>query len=335
MQAEKHPLQFLFENVASMDPADRDVVSHYLGVRPVVACASDISQARRRQYYWASWRFMPAPGVEIEERAETWSATFTAEIPDSQLWVTKGWEMAGSPDVRLPTFMRALPKRKEIYLPSGISLTPAQARGRWKAHKWRYPPYHYKTEFCLRKRRQPRLLRVLNADKRETVMFLGRGATLYALNPTKAKLDPQLLEDERCILVGNSFHAGVVALIFAGLAEQRKLLKSRPSPQDIVDRMGLRPGEIFVDGLVCGLDRPPTFHRLDGRRRGHLFPSFDKARAARSKESTDSLELLTLSALLRGADYRGADIRMDAGELTKPSRWPRRSIDPTKWCWYV
>ena len=31
VQAEKHPLQFLFENVASMDQADRDVVSRYLG----------------------------------------------------------------------------------------------------------------------------------------------------------------------------------------------------------------------------------------------------------------------------------------------------------------
>ena len=42
VKAEKHQLEFLFENVASMDAADRDYVSHFLGVRPSVSCASGI-----------------------------------------------------------------------------------------------------------------------------------------------------------------------------------------------------------------------------------------------------------------------------------------------------
>ena len=52
VKAEKHQLEFLFENVASMDNADRDVVSHFLGVRPLVGCASGICQARRKRYLW-------------------------------------------------------------------------------------------------------------------------------------------------------------------------------------------------------------------------------------------------------------------------------------------
>ena len=48
LHAEKHRLDLLFENVASMDGSDRDLVSHYLGVRPVVACASGLSQVRRK-----------------------------------------------------------------------------------------------------------------------------------------------------------------------------------------------------------------------------------------------------------------------------------------------
>ena len=103
-------------------------------------------------------------------------------------------------------------------------------------------------------------------------MFLGKGATRFALNPVQSKADPQALEDERCSLIGNSFHAGVFALVFSGLFEEKRMLR-RPSPQELVNRMGLRPGELYLEGLDCRLDRPKGFHRLDDQRRGHVFPS--------------------------------------------------------------
>lgn len=187
----------------------------------------------------------------------------------------------------------------------------------------------------MRSKKNPRLVRLLNARERETLMFLGRDATKYAVNPTHAKAEPQRLEDERCCLIGNTFHAGVVALVFAALLQQRNELTERPSPQDLVERMGLRPGEFFVPGLRCDLDRPPSFHRSDGQRRGYLNPSQPAARAAVSGDSTAELELLTLNTLLRSSDYRGSDVRMDAGELNKPGQWPRRSIDPAKWSWFA
>ena len=165
-------------------------------------------------------------------------------------------------------------------------------------------------------------------------MFIGREATRYALNPTKAKADPQALEDVRCSLIGNTFHSGVFALVIGVLGEQQQLLEQRPTPQQTVDRQGLHPGEVYVAGLQCGLDRAPTFHRLDGQRRGHCFPTFEAARAARSPQGSADLERLTLNALLRSSDYRGSDIRLDSGELMRPSQWPRRSIDPAKWVWY-
>ena len=42
-----------------------------------------------------------------------------------------------------------------------------------------------------------------------------------------------------------------------------------------------------------------------------------------------------MNSLLRGADYRGSDVRLDSGELLKPGAWPRRSIDPARWEWYT
>ena len=67
----------------------------------------------------------------------------------------------------------------------------------------------------MRHKRRPRLLRVTNANERELTMFLGRGATRFAINPVAAKADPQLLEHTRCSLIANSWHAGVIAMLFA------------------------------------------------------------------------------------------------------------------------
>ena len=52
-------------------------------------------------------------------------------------------------------------------------------------------------------------------------------------------------------------------------------------------------------------------------------------------DDNPELERLTLNELLRSADYRGSDVRMDTGELMKTNQWPRRSIDPAKWTWYL
>ena len=92
-------------------------------------------------------------------------------------------------------------------MPAGIASTPSDARRRWKAHDWRYPPYQYKTAFCFRHKQKKRLVRVASANEREVLMFLGAGLTKYAVNPTKVKGAPQELEDIRCSLIGNSFHA--------------------------------------------------------------------------------------------------------------------------------
>ena len=99
----------------------------------------------------------------MEERAATWKVSFEASLPASHLWLDKGWEIIGPPDTRFPTFMRALPKTKQTFLPAGIAATPPDARRRWRSDKWRYPPYKYRREFCVRSKRNPRVVRLLNA----------------------------------------------------------------------------------------------------------------------------------------------------------------------------
>ena len=119
------------------------------------------------------------------------------------------------------------------------------------------------------------------------------------------------LEDVRCSSVGNSFHAGVVAMLLRVVFVKKGLLERSPTAQEIVDRQGLYPSERYVDGLECSLARPPSYHRLDGQRRGLCHATFEEAKSARSAEGTPDLERLTLNALLRSADYRGSDARIE------------------------
>ena len=37
--------------------------------------------------------------------------------------------------------------------------------------------------------------------------------------------------------------------------------------------------------------------------------------------------------LVRAADTRGSDVRLDSGELMHPHSWPRRPVDVARWTW--
>ena len=166
-------------------------------------------------------------------------------------------------------------------------------------------------------------------------MFLGQGYTQHCMNPTKAEQNPVLFADTRAALVGNAFHAGVVALLLAPLLASEGYLSEIPSPDDLVQRMGLYPGETYYAGLDCSLSRKHDPHRHDGRPRGVVEPSAAAALAAVSPRSTVALEQLLFHNLVRSSDYRGSDVRLDSGKLFRPASWPRRSIDTGRWVWYT
>lgn len=49
-----NPRWFIFENVASMKQADRDIISTALGVAPIMFDASLVSAQRRKRYFWTN-----------------------------------------------------------------------------------------------------------------------------------------------------------------------------------------------------------------------------------------------------------------------------------------
>ena len=83
-----------------MDSADRDLVSHYLVVRPIVVRAGGLSQVRRKRYLWATWRMHDSVGVTVEEKEHAWAVHLQASLPDPSLWVTPGWGLIGGADIR-------------------------------------------------------------------------------------------------------------------------------------------------------------------------------------------------------------------------------------------
>ena len=147
-------------------------------------------------------------------------AKFNAEIPPATQWTDPGWRWNGTAEDRLPTFMRSIRKAKRGFLPAGLAATPAGARSRWKRDRWRFPPYQYKTKYCMRNTGQPNKLRVLFPTEREILMYLGKSFTTHALNPVKAKDNPEQFQDVRASWIGISFHAGVMALLLAPLLKE-------------------------------------------------------------------------------------------------------------------
>lgn len=52
----KKPKYFLFENVESMDDANKDLISNFVGVQPVMINASSFSAQNRKRLFWCNWR---------------------------------------------------------------------------------------------------------------------------------------------------------------------------------------------------------------------------------------------------------------------------------------
>ena len=165
-------------------------------------------------------------------------------------------------------------------------------------------------------------------------MGFGRGFIQFCVNPTAIKRDPAGYEDTRASLIGNSFHAGVVALLLAPLLREYDLINCVPSPDAITARFGLAPGEVYQAGVDCSLTTAKRPHRFDGRRRDKVARSADEASQLIDPRSNNELVTRLFYATLRASDYRGSDVRLDTGELLRPHSWPRRSLDSARYVWY-
>ena len=131
LQKLKHEVVLMNENVASMSRKDRAVFSQYRNVLPLRICASGIAQVRRERLCWCSWNVSSSHGATVKEEDDQTVVKFEAKLPDPSTWVTPGSKWLGTADIKLPTFVRCIPRRKQTFLPAGITTTPPDARQRW------------------------------------------------------------------------------------------------------------------------------------------------------------------------------------------------------------
>ena len=83
-------VEFIFENVASTKPHDRQIMSQLLGCQPVFVCGSLVSHCRRPRLFWVSfWNYVAWPW-EITEKGAFWHL----EIPGGPGPVSR-WKKPG------------------------------------------------------------------------------------------------------------------------------------------------------------------------------------------------------------------------------------------------
>ena len=122
------------ENVVG-DEGDIQTMNETLGRRPVLVCAGGISRVRRPRLYWCDVELQGHPSYEWREHS-----TYDESIPN------KGWSWPGGEKderIRLPTFTRAIPRRKAPPAPAGIESCSAQTLELWKADQMKFLPYTY------------------------------------------------------------------------------------------------------------------------------------------------------------------------------------------------
>ena len=70
---------------------------------------------------------------------------YDAVLPPVVDWADPGWDLTCGQDQHIPTFVRAIRKKKPGFLPAGIATRNKATKARWAADGYRYAPYQYKT----------------------------------------------------------------------------------------------------------------------------------------------------------------------------------------------
>ena len=247
------PTFTLVENVASMDPADCQVMSRAYGMDPWLVDAGGLSLCRRPRLYWFNWEPRRLVGATIDTQAvhrlPVAGAYELKATVDERDFLEPGWQRT-SP-VSLPTFTTSRPSPTPGRKPAGLALCPPDAVARWHAHLHRFPPYQYRWENSLTNSKGE--VRVPSIAEREAILGFPSQYTAKCL--PKAETGSERGNDIRLTLLGNSWSVPVVACLlhclFATLG-----LNELKTVQELVDQ--LTPGKCAtMAGLLM---RPPLRH---------------------------------------------------------------------------
>ena len=294
----------IIENVASMSTADRERFSSLLQVVPVELCSSECSPVKRPRLYWITFPLRRSPEFSWEACSGVLKARLRGPWPAWADLLKEGAERPRGEDEPWATFMRPIPRVKPPVAPAGLSATPAEARNRWEADGFRYPPYQYKS--CNLVQAKGGELRPLCSSER-SVRLGFPWKHCAAATPKKLGFSKTAAEDVQCGLCGNSFSVPVVAFLLG-------------------------------TGLVsCGLlDEPPTVSQCWGNP-GSQDRDFLGDLGGKNFNELDEADVhrMACETMVRSASFMGSDVRLATGTLINPSSWPRRGIEANRWRWKI
>eukprot|EP00438_Fugacium_kawagutii_P032030 Skav203167 [mRNA] locus=scaffold371:249779:253293:+ [translate_table: standard] len=204
------------ENVVA-DEADVAEMSRCLGVKPLKACSSHHSRVRRPRLFWANLKMLDHPSYTRWVSDQYDEVVFEGPTEPIELIADEGWRWKGGEadeELRLPTFTRAIPRKKPPPTPAGIAQCSESTLALWKKDEMKFPPYTYREEFLFHNKKLPGQVRVASATERERLMGYRAGYTeaLFKKEAQDAK-EASAQEVERQACLGNSFHAVTVACL--------------------------------------------------------------------------------------------------------------------------
>ena len=245
-------VQFLAENVASMDWDDCQVMNQGYDVLPWYINASDVSLAHRPRLFWVTWELKEDdPGVTL-----LWGSSgklpvqgevqFTVDFNETD-YLEPGCKRVS--DQPFPTFTTLRPSPVPLKRPAGLRDCSQHEVARWKLDDHRFPPYQYMDCHCVRTREG--LLRPPSTEEREVILGFPNGFTKQCL--AKAFHDTIQHNDVRLTLLGNTWSVPIVTWLLCQLLHTLGFVEYW-TIQDIVD--ALCPGK--GTHLQTLLLRPPV-----------------------------------------------------------------------------
>eukprot|EP00438_Fugacium_kawagutii_P004912 Skav217251 [mRNA] locus=scaffold47:369148:372975:- [translate_table: standard] len=335
------------ENVLA-DPEDIEEMSRALQQRPVLVCSSGLSRVRRPRLFWANVELDDHPSFQRRSHKLYDEVVFEEATEPLEKVGDAGWTWKhGAEDetLRLPTFTRAIPRKKPPPSPAGLSTCDEETVKRWQGDKMKFPPYTYRREFLWEKVDEPDELRVASANEREVLMGFRRGHTL-ALFKDKPKdgTEAEGQEVSRCAAVGNSFHSVAVGCLI-DLWLWTVCVRTDPlTAGAIVTKWHEEMGQdaSSLDGPVADEGEEVAAASLsedEHQAMAHLRASPDAEWLRLASHSSLGLHdprllaVRLVSHYLRRVEYRGSDVRLDLNLVFKPDSVTRTSIDPRRWVW--
>lgn len=301
-------VKFVAENVASMDKNECSTITEELEVFPYWLNSSDAVPMNRPRLCWTSEEIEGVlDGLTFEEKSHWTEVRAPAPYPEETQWLTEGACWPGGADGTVfPTAMKAIVRHRPPPRPAGLNRCDNDTLNRWRADKYRFPPYHYLEQFVVWNGARWRLT---NSSERELLLGYGFGHTKLCMSASDIKRSKENYEDEKLSLLGDSF--SVYSFVIAAAALCVRYLPHLHY-HHLARRMGSAPG--FKPPLKWEI---PLGREL---KYGCPFPG-------------DFAVQDLNRVLLCRVNHTGSDIRITTGQVLNPKGVPRQSVEAAWWRW--